>query len=125
MEVGHVDIQIRLADLGIGDEDVHDKKLEINGIETFGGVVENGVVDVIDCHHKLVACDGEDLVGVPCLTCGGIGGAQFLAFGCCGTGWDDWVGWKFNFWDVERLPVACQIDDWILKKAKMSLTVSP
>jgi hypothetical protein len=28
--------------------------------------------------------------------------------------WDDWVGRRFNKWDVERLPVACQIDGWIL-----------
>ncbi len=28
-------------------------------------------------------------------------------------------------WDVERLPVASQVDGWILKKAKVSLAVSP
>ncbi len=28
-------------------------------------------------------------------------------------------------WDVECLPVACQVGGWILKKAKMSLAVSP
>ncbi len=47
MEVGHVVIQIRLADLGVGGEDVHDKGAEIDGIKTFGGVVKNSVVDVI------------------------------------------------------------------------------
>ncbi len=74
MEVGHVVIQIRLAYLGVGGEDVHDKGAEINGIETFGGVVKNGVVDIIDRRRKFVACDGEDhLVGVPCLTGGSIG----------------------------------------------------
>ena len=28
-------------------------------------------------------------------------------------------------WDVECLPVASQVDGWILKKAKVSLAVSP
>jgi hypothetical protein len=76
MEVGHVVIQIRLADLGIGFEDVHDKGAEIDSVETFGGVFKNGVVDVINCCRKLVACDSEDhLVGVPCLASSGVGGA--------------------------------------------------
>ena len=48
MEVGHVVILIRLADLGIGSEDVHDKGAEIDGIETFGGVVKNGIVRLRD-----------------------------------------------------------------------------
>ncbi len=111
MEVGHVVIQIRLADLGVGGEDVNDKGAEIDGVETFGGVVKNGVVDLINCRRELVACDGEDhLIGIPCLTCGGIGGAQFLAFGCHGAGW-------VNMRDVECLPIACQVDGWILEKA--------
>ncbi len=55
MEVGHVVILIRLADLGTGVEDVHDKDEEIDGIETFGGVVKNGIVDVTNRHCKLVA----------------------------------------------------------------------
>ncbi len=82
MEIGHVVIQIRLADLSVGVEDVHDEGAEINGIETFSGVVKSGVVDIVNCCHKLVARDGEDhLVCVPCLVCGGVGGMQFLAFG--------------------------------------------
>ncbi len=28
-------------------------------VETFGGVVKNSVVDVIDQHHELVVCGGE------------------------------------------------------------------
>ncbi len=76
MEVGHVVIKIRLADLGVGVEDVHEEGAEINGIKTFGGVAKNGIVDVIDRHRKLVACDGEvHLVGVPRLTGSGTGGA--------------------------------------------------
>ncbi len=102
MEVGYVVIQIRLADCGIGGEDVHDKGVEINGFETFGGVVKNGVVDIVNCCHKSIVHDGEDhLVCGPCLACGSIGGTQFLTFGCRGAGWDDWVGWRFDFWDVE------------------------
>jgi hypothetical protein len=93
MEVGHVVTQIRLADLGLGGKDVHDKGAEIDGVETLGGVIKNGVVDVVNRHCKLVASDGEyPLVGVPCLACGSVGGMQFLTFGCCGAGWDDWVG---------------------------------
>jgi hypothetical protein len=76
MEVGHVVVQIRLADLGVGVEDVHDEGAEIDGIETFNGVVKNRVVDVVDHRHKSIVCDGEDhLVGVPYLASGGIGGA--------------------------------------------------
>ncbi len=69
---------------------MHDKGVEINGVETFGGVVKNGVVDIVNCRCKLVARDGEDhLVGVPSLPCGSVGGMQFLTFGCCGASWDD------------------------------------
>ncbi len=79
MEVGHVVIQIRLTDLGVGGEDVHDKGVDIDGIETFGGVVKNGIVDIIDCCCKLVTHDGEDhLVCVSCLACGIIGGMNSL-----------------------------------------------
>ncbi len=75
MEVGHVVVQISLADLGVGVEDVHDKGAEIDGVETFGGVTKNGKVDVVDCCCKLIACDGEDhLVGVLCLASSSIGG---------------------------------------------------
>ncbi len=43
---------------------------------TFGGVIKNGIVDVVDCRRKLVECDGEDhLVGVPCLASSHIDGA--------------------------------------------------
>jgi hypothetical protein len=105
---------------------MHDKGAEMDGVETFGGVLKNGVVDVIDCRRELVARDGEDhVVAVPCLAYGGVGGMQFLAFGNRGTGWDDWVGWRFNLWGVKRFPVASQVDGWILKKAKVSLAVSP
>ncbi len=45
MEAGYV----VLADLGIGVEGVHDKGVEIDSIETFGGVLKNGIVDIVDC----------------------------------------------------------------------------
>jgi hypothetical protein len=48
MKVGHVVVQIRLTDLGIGVEDVHDKGAEIDGIEPFGGVIKSGVEDIVD-----------------------------------------------------------------------------
>ncbi len=102
MEVGHVIIQIKLADLGVGVEDVYDKGAEIDSVDTLGGVVKNGIVDVVEnwC--------------VPCLASGGIGGTYILMVGSRGACWDDWVGRRFNMWDVERLPVMCQIDGWIL-----------
>ncbi len=59
MEVGHVVYQIRLADLGVDGEDVDDKGADINGIETFGGVIKNGVVDINDHRHKLVMSRGS------------------------------------------------------------------
>ncbi len=66
----------------------------------------------------MVAYDSEDhLVGVPCLASSGVGGTYFLVIGGCGTCWDDWVGRRFNMWDVKRLPIACQVDGWILEKA--------
>ncbi len=86
MEVVHVVIQIRLADLDVGVEDMHDKGEEIDSVETFGGVIKIGIVDVDDCHRKLVACDGEDhLVGVPRLASSSVGGAYFFTFGGHGT----------------------------------------
>jgi hypothetical protein len=49
--------------------------VKIDGIETFGGVLKNVVEDVVNCRHKMIACDGEDhLVGVPCFASGGVGG---------------------------------------------------
>ncbi len=107
-----------MADPGLGVQDVHDKGAEIDNIETFIGVVKNSVVDVVDYHCKLIACDGEDhLVGVPCLASGSVGGTKILAVGGCGTCWDDWVSQRFNMWDVECPPITCQIDGWILQKA--------
>jgi hypothetical protein len=118
MEVSHVVIQIRLADLGVGGEDVHNKGVEINVIETFGGVIKNAIVDIVDYLCELIVCDGKDhLGGVPCLMGSNIGGVQLFAFSCHGASWDNWLGWRFNMWDVEPLPFVCQVDSWILKKA--------
>ncbi len=92
--------------------------MEIDGVKTFGGVIKNGVVDIVNHPHELVTCDGEDhLVGVPRHASGRVGGVWFLAVGVCGTCWDDWVVRRYNIWDVECLPIACQVDCWFLKKA--------
>jgi hypothetical protein len=94
MEIGHGVIQIRLADPSIGGGDVHEKGAEIDGVESFSGVIKNGIVDIVDRHRELVARDVEyHLVCVPCLACGGVGGTQFLV-SCCGTGWGNWVDWS-------------------------------
>ena len=46
----------------------------IDSVETFGGVVKSGVVDIVDCCHKLVACDCvDDDLFVPCLALGKVG----------------------------------------------------
>ncbi len=79
MEIGHVIIQIRLADLSVGGEDVNEEGVEIDGIEFSGWVIKNGIVDVIDCRCVLVAHDVEDhLVCFLCPACGGIGGIWLL-----------------------------------------------
>jgi hypothetical protein len=68
-------IQIGLADLGICCQDVLDKRAEVDAIETFGWVVEDGVVDIVNGSSKLVARDGKDkFVGGPSLACDKIGG---------------------------------------------------
>jgi hypothetical protein len=116
LEIGHIVIQIRLADLSVGGEDVHDKGAKINGVESFGGVLKYGLVDVVNCRHILVACDVDNhLVDVQCFECSGVGGTQFLAFCCCGANWDNWVGWRFIWWNVESLSLGSQVDGWILK----------
>ncbi len=57
-----------MADLGIGG-DVHEEGADIDCVETFGGVLKNGIADVVDCRCKLVASDDDNhLVCVPCLT---------------------------------------------------------
>jgi hypothetical protein len=52
MQGGHVVVQIRLADLGIGVGDVHEEGVETNNVEAFSGVVKNSVVDVVNCRCK-------------------------------------------------------------------------
>jgi hypothetical protein len=75
VEFGQVVVQIGLADLGICRQYVLDKREEVDAIETFGWVIEDGVVDVVNGGGELVVHDGKDeFVGGPSLACNKIGG---------------------------------------------------
>ena len=93
VELGHVVVHVRLADLGIRCEDVHHQCAEVNAVEPLDGIIEHGVVDVVDGRGKLVAHDGEDeAICCPCLLCGGVGGTEFFALGSGGNDRNDGIG---------------------------------
>ena len=51
-----------------------------DSVESFGGVIESGVVDVVNRCSKLVTCDGgDDNVGVQCFAFGEVGSAGGFA----------------------------------------------
>ena len=51
-----------------------------DSVESFGGVIESGVVDVVNRCSKLVTCDGgDDNVGVRCFAFGEVGSAGGFA----------------------------------------------
>ncbi len=58
VEVGHVVIQVRLADLGVCGENMLDKRAEVDTVEAFHWVGKDSIVDVVDGHGKLVTHDG-------------------------------------------------------------------
>ena len=75
VELGHVVVQIRLADLSVRGQDVLDQRLEVDAVEAFRGIIENGVVDVVDGGGELVSSDGEDeAVSSPCFARGNVDG---------------------------------------------------
>ena len=52
-----------------------DQRAEIEAIEAFRWIIENGIVDVVDGGGKLVSSDGEDkAVSIPCFACGDVDG---------------------------------------------------
>ncbi len=76
VELGHVVLQVRLADLGIRGQDVLDQCAEVDVIESFCQIVEDGVVDVVDGGGELISSDGKDkVVGSPCFARGNVDGA--------------------------------------------------
>ncbi len=58
VEVGHVVVQVRLADLGVCGENMLDKRAEVGAIEAFCQVIKEGIVDFVNGRGKLVARDG-------------------------------------------------------------------
>ncbi len=86
-----------------------------NAVETFGGVVEDGIVDVVYGCGKLVLGDGKDkLVRGPCFACINAVGVQVFTLRGSGAVQHDGVCWWFVGRDVERCAVACCIDGGIL-----------
>ena len=75
VELGHVVVQVRLADLGVYGQDVLDQRAEVDTIESFRWIVKDSVVDNIDGSGELVSSDGEDeAVGSPCFARGNVYG---------------------------------------------------
>ena len=54
VELGHVVVQVRLADLGVCGQDVLDQHAEVNAIESFCRIIEDSVVDVVNGGGELV-----------------------------------------------------------------------
>ena len=76
VELGHVVVQVGLADLGVRGQYVLDQRAEIDAVESFHRIIEDGVVDVVDGGGKLVPSDGKDeAVGSPCFLRGDVDGA--------------------------------------------------
>jgi hypothetical protein len=74
VELGHVVVQVGLADLSVRGQDVLDQRAEVDAIESFRWIAEGGVV-YVDGGGKLVSSDGEDkVVGSPCFACGEVDG---------------------------------------------------
>ena len=95
---------------------MQDERAEVDAIESFGGVIEHGVVDIVAGCGKLVTGDGEDkFVHGPRLACNDVVGLQFFVLGGSGAVWHDRVCWWFVGRDGERFPIAGCIDGGILK----------
>jgi hypothetical protein len=78
VELGHVVVQVGLADLGVRCQDVLDQRVEVDAVESFRRIIEDGVVNVVECGGKLVSSDGkEEVVGSPCFARGDVDGTQF------------------------------------------------
>ncbi len=105
-----------MADLGVCQLDVLDECSKVDAVESFDGVIEDGVEYVVDGCGKLVAGDGKDkFVRGPRLACNDVVGTQFFALGGSGAVRHDGVCWWFIGGDGECFPVACFIDGGILK----------
>ena len=93
---------------------------------TFDGIMEYGIVHVINGCSELVARDGEyEAICRPCLAFGGIGGTEFFMLGSGGSDRNDKIGRRFGGRNVESGAVARLIDGRILEEAEMALLVPP
>ena len=65
-----------MADLGVHQLNVLDECTKVNAVESFGGVVEDGIVYVVNGSGKLVMGDGKnEFVRGPCFVCNDVIGA--------------------------------------------------
>jgi hypothetical protein len=93
VKLAHVVVDIQLQNGRVGGSDVCNKTPEEDCIESFCGVIEGGVVNVVNGHRKLVACDGGyDKVGVPHLLFGKVGGTCLFVGRSGGGGIDRTLG---------------------------------
>ncbi len=99
---------------------------EVDTVETFDGIMEYGIVHIINGCSELVARDGEyKAICCPCLAFGGIGGTEFFVLGSGGSDRNDKIGRRFGGRNVESGAVARLIDGRILEEAEMALLVPP
>ena len=124
MEVGHVIVNVGLGDCQVGGANVGDEVAKGNCAEALGGIVEGHVVDVVNRHCKLVACDGcHNQVCVPCLAFGKVGSSS--RFTCrCSCRWIDGIVGGSGGWDDENGAVALPVEHRVLEEAKVSFSVS-
>ncbi len=77
---GHVVVNVGLGNHSIGAVNVSDKVAKGNCIETFGGVIELRIINIINGCRELVVCDCADNdVCVPRLALGKVGGLNGFA----------------------------------------------
>ncbi len=115
MKSGHVVNDIQLQNGHVGGSDVCNKIPDGDCVESIYGVIEGGVVYVIDGHCKLVACDGGyDKVGVPRLLFGKVGGTCLFAGRSGGEGIDGILGGSCCR-DVECHPVVLKVENRVPK----------
>jgi hypothetical protein len=80
----HVVVNVALGNGSIGAANVSDEVMKGDSVETFGGVIEFRIINIVDGRRKLVACDCADndvcvprlvLSKVGCLSCFDAGAA--------------------------------------------------
>jgi hypothetical protein len=125
VQLGHVVVDVRLGDQCVGGSDVGDEVPEGYRLETLGGIVEQGIIYVVNCRCKLVACDGaDDDVGIPCLAVGKVGSSSCFLRGC-GSRWIERIFRWSSGQNDECGAVALEVKNWVLEEAKISFSVSP